>query len=163
MISAPTLEAALKLQEMVRDEKMTADKAPEVLKRLHAMGSSIDQYLTKGDLDKTSAAAKAKAASQPAKPAGNNAAASGGNNAPAKAGGAPGQSAAPAGGGRDLKGAFDLLQKAQLLTENDLVTANNVRKKHGGDLIKILEAAGKCNSKTVDAACTSLASHSAKV
>jgi hypothetical protein len=140
LISAPTLEAALKLQELVRDEKMTVEKAPEVLKRLHAMGSSIDQYLTKGDLDRTTQAAKAKtaAAAPAAKP--QQAAAAGGG----------------AGGGRDLKGAFDLLQKAQLLTENDLVTANNVRKKHGGDLIKILEAAGKCNGKTVDAACTSL-------
>jgi hypothetical protein len=104
------------------------------------MGSSIDQYLTKGDLDKTGAAAAAKSGSSPqpaAKPA-------------------PAKGAAPASGGRDLKGAFDLLQKAQLLTENDLVTANNVRKKHGGDLIQILEAAGKCNAKTVDAACTSL-------
>jgi len=59
-------------------------------------------------------------------------------------------------GGRDLKGAFDLLQKAQLLTESDITTANNVRKKHGGDLIQILEAAGKCNRKTVDAALLSL-------
>jgi len=141
LISEPTLEAALKLQEMVRDEKMTTEKAPEVLKRLHAMGSSIDQYLTKGDLDRTAAAASSAkpkpAAQQPVKPGG-------------AAGGAP------AGGGRDLKGAFDLLQKAQLLTENDLTTANNVRKKHGGDIIQILEAAGKCNGKTVDAACTSL-------
>ncbi|MBU6450644.1 MAG: hypothetical protein KGS72_02620 [Cyanobacteria bacterium REEB67] len=141
LISAPTLEAALKLQEMVRDEKMTPDKAPEVLKRLHAMGSSIDQYLTKGDLDKTSAAARAKSDPQPAK------------SQPAAA---PAGGGAAKPGGRDLKGAFDLLQKAQLLTENDLVTADNVRKKHGGDLIKILEAAGKCNGKTVDAACTSL-------
>jgi hypothetical protein len=141
LISEPTLEAALKLQEMVRDEKMTPEKAPEVLKRLHAMGASIDQYLTKGDLDRSKGAGAASASKPAAQPS-------------AKA--PQGKGGTPTGGGRDLKGAFDLLQKAQLLTENDLVTANNVRKKHGGDLIQILEAAGKCNAKTVDAACTSL-------
>jgi hypothetical protein len=142
LISDPTLEAALKLQELVRDEKMSVDKAPEVLKRLHAMGSSIDQYLTKGDFDKSAGASAYAAAPKPAAPA----------NKPATQ---PGQAQAP-GQGRDLKGAFDILQKAQLLTESDLTTAMNVRKKHGGDIVQILEAAGKVNSKTVDAAVTSL-------
>lgn len=142
LISDPTLEAALKLQELVRDEKMSVEKAPEVLKRLHAMGSSIDQYLTKGDFDKSAGAAAYAAAPKPAAPA----------NKPAPQ---PGQAQAP-GQGRDLKGAFDILQKAQLLTESDLTTAMNVRKKHGGDIVQILEAAGKVNSKTVDAAVTSL-------
>lgn len=145
LISDPTLEAALKLQELVREEKMSVDKAPEVLKRLHAMGSSIDQYLTKGDFDKSAGASFAstpKPAAAPAKPA-------------PQAGQNQGQGQ-PAGQGRDLKGAFDILQKAQLLTESDLTTAMNVRKKHGGDIVQILEAAGKVNSKTVDAAVTSL-------
>jgi hypothetical protein len=133
LISEPTLEAALKLQELVRDEKMGPDKAPDVLKRLHAMGGSIDQYLTKGDFEK-GFGPKEEVKASPPKPA----------------------TPAATGGGRDLKGAFDLLQKAQLLTESDLTTATNVRKKHGGDLIQILEAAGKVNSKTVDAAVTSL-------
>ncbi|CAN5535089.1 hypothetical protein BH11CYA1_BH11CYA1_50070 [soil metagenome] len=144
LISDPTLEAALKLQELVREEKMSVDKAPEVLKRLHAMGSSIDQYLTKGDFDKTAGAAAFAATPKPAAPA---------NKPAASAGQSQGQ---PAGQGRDLKGAFDILQKAQLLTESDLTTAMNVRKKHGGDIVQILEAAGKVNSKTVDAAVTSL-------
>lgn len=142
LISDPTLEAALKLQELVRDEKMSVEKAPEVLKRLHAMGSSIDQYLTKGDFDKSAGAAAYAAAPKPAAPA----------SKPAQS---QGQGQAP-GQGRDLKGAFDILQKAQLLTESDLTTAMNVRKKHGGDIVQILEAAGKVNSKTVDAAVTSL-------
>ncbi|MBN9394985.1 MAG: hypothetical protein J0H83_07045 [Candidatus Melainabacteria bacterium] len=138
LISEPTLEAALKLQELVRDEKMSPEKAPEVLKRLHAMGGSIDQYLTKGDLEMVTAGKKPDATPAPAPQ-------------PARA-----QTQSQTQGGRDLKGAFDLLQKAQLLTESDITTANNVRKKHGGDLIQILEAAGKCNRKTVDAALLSL-------
>jgi len=141
LISEPTLEAALKLQELVREEKMSLDKAPEVLKRLHAMGSSIDQYLTKGDFDKGTSSTMGGGAARPAP------AAAPASNKPA----APAQ-----GQGRDLKGAFDILQKAQLLTESDLTTAMNVRKKHGGDIVQILEAAGKVNSKTVDAALTSL-------
>ncbi len=144
LISEPTLEAALKLQELVREEKMSHDKAPEVLKRLHAMGSSIDQYLTKGDFDKGANSISGSSGGGGNKPA----------PTPAPSGNKP---AAPAQGqGRDLKGAFDILQKAQLLTESDLTTAMNVRKKHGGDIVQILEAAGKVNSKTVDAALTSL-------
>ncbi|HNB16233.1 MAG TPA: hypothetical protein PLC15_12680, partial [Candidatus Obscuribacter sp.] len=139
LISEPTLEAALKLQELVRDEKLTTEKAPDVLKRLHAMGGSIDQYLTKGDLEKPAGLQ-----------AGSRQAVAGHEQAQARP-------QAPAQGGqRDLKGAFDLLQKAQLLTESDLTTAVNVRKKHGGDVVQILEAAGKVHQKTVEAALTSL-------
>ncbi|MEZ4545241.1 MAG: hypothetical protein R3C24_15270 [Cyanobacteriota/Melainabacteria group bacterium] len=50
LISNVTLEAALKLQEMVREEKLSAEKAPSVLKRLHQMGADIDQHLTPEDL-----------------------------------------------------------------------------------------------------------------
>lgn len=143
LISEPTLEAALKLQEMVRDEKMTVEKAPEVLKRLHAMGSSIDQYLTKGDLEKNPL--QYKPSQEAPKPP-----------ASSQSQQAAGAAGAISSGGKDLRGAFDLLQKAQLLTESDITTATNVRKKHGGDLIQILEAAGKVHSKTVDAALLSL-------
>ena len=146
LISEPTLEAALKLQELVRDEKLTPEKAPDVLKRLHAMGGSIDQYLTKGDLEKPAGLAQAT------KQAVSSSSASSSTSSSSSASSAPAQ----AGGQKDLKGAFDLLQKAQILTENDLTTALNVRKKHGGDVVQILEAAGKVHRKTIDAALMSL-------
>jgi len=58
--------------------------------------------------------------------------------------------------GNELKPAFDLLQKAGIITENDLNVAMGVRQKHGGDLIQILDAAKKLDRKTLDAAIISL-------
>src|SRR5581483_1827021 len=131
--SEPTLEAALKLQELVREEKMAPERAPHVLKRLHAMGSKIDQYLTPEDT-----MVETKRESEPRR------ASAAGAVDSAMAGGAAGK--------RNLKPAFDLLQTAGILSEEDIKVALEVRKKHGGDLVGILEAAGKVSRKTVDAA-----------
>lgn len=145
LISEPTLEAALKLQDLVRDERMSPERAPHVLKRLHAMGGNIDQYLTPEDtsLEPPSLTGdpmrvrKAEPAKQkPAQPSG--AASSGGDGG--------------AGAKRNLKPAFDLLQTAGILSAEDIKVALEVRKKHGGDLVGILEAASKVSRKTVDAA-----------
>ena len=139
LISNATLEAALKLQEMVREEKLSAEKAPSVLKRLHKMGADIDQHLTPEDLIRKPRK-KAPEASQaaPSKniPAGKETAAVDPNKKPK----------------RNLKPAFDLLEKAGILSSDDVKDALAVRKKHGGDLVGILEAANKLNRKTVDAA-----------
>ncbi len=148
LISEPTLEAALKLQDLIRDERMSPERAPHVLKRLHAMGGNIDQYLTPEDtsLEPPSlldAPAKPKKP-EPAKPP-QAAGASGGPGAGAGAG-------APAGAKRNLKPAFDLLQTAGILSAEDIKVALEVRKSHGGDLVGILEAASKVSRKTVDAA-----------
>lgn len=45
-----------------------------------------------------------------------------------------------------------MLQKAGILTESDVKDALDVRQTIGGDLVSILESAGKLNKKTVDAA-----------
>lgn len=146
LISEPTLEAALKLQELIRDEKIPPERAPAILKRLHSMGGNIDQYLTPDDTirDGRRSTSSEKVKRPSASPAG---------------GGGPGPAGAPSGapaagpdGKRNLKPAFDLLQKAGILSEDDIQDALAVRKKHGGDLVGILEAAGKVNRKTVDAA-----------
>ena len=132
LISETTLEAALKLQELVREEKIESEKAPSVLKRLHKMGGDIESHLTPQDMIRKSKkkeqaqAPKPQPAAEPADP-----------------------KAKPK---RNLKPAFDLLEKAGILTENDVKDALEVRKKHGGDLVGILEAANKLNRKTVDAA-----------
>ena len=52
----------------------------------------------------------------------------------------------------DLKPVYDLIQKAGILTESDMTTALGVRKKHGGELIQILESAKKLDKKTFEAA-----------
>ncbi len=141
LISEPTLEAALKLQDLIRDERMSPERAPHVLKRLHAMGGNIDQYLTPEDTS-LEPPSLTGAPTVPKKPAPGQA---GKAAAPAAAGG-------PAGAKRNLKPAFDLLQTAGILSAEDIRVALEVRKSHGGDLVGILEAASKVSRKTVDAA-----------
>lgn len=51
-----------------------------------------------------------------------------------------------------VKDALDLLVKSGVLLDNDIQTANEVRKKHGGDITKILAAANKLDEKTFEAA-----------
>ena len=103
------------------------------------MGADIDQHLTPEDLIRKPRK-KAPEASQaaPSKniPAGKETAAVDPNKKPK----------------RNLKPAFDLLEKAGILSSDDVKDALAVRKKHGGDLVGILEAANKLNRKTVDAA-----------
>lgn len=151
LVTMPTLEAALKIQELVRDEKMDQDQAFDALKRLHSMGASIDDYLSPTDF-KSGKKAGTPGTGAPAKP---RPPATGG------AGGAP-SSSAPSSGGkgtplspekqREMHGAFDLLQKGGLLQEADIKSASQVRAKHGGDLVQILKSAGKLELKTYDAA-----------
>jgi hypothetical protein len=118
-INQNTLEAALKLQEMVREAKISAGDAPEFLKRLHSMGANIDEYVN-------------------------------------KTGGVP---ASPTGSTSktdlaEQRAVFDLLQKAGLLKEDDVKSATQVRSKHGGDLVQILQAANKLDPTTYTAAAT---------
>ena len=50
LITTPTLEAALKVQELVREEKMMPEQAVEALSKLHDMGANIGEYLTEEQL-----------------------------------------------------------------------------------------------------------------
>jgi hypothetical protein len=50
--------------------------------------------------------------------------------------------------------AIDLCKKAGLLQEQDFLAAVSVKKKHGGEVSKILAAAGKLDSNTFQAAVT---------
>lgn len=163
LINEPTLEAALKLQELVREEKMTPEQAPDALKRLHTLGANIEQYLAPSDTTPGYTPGGTHAITPKGMPA-----SSAGTARPAPppqgspAGGSPAGAAPQAGQApkgkpvRDLKGAFDLLIKAGILTESDITTAQNVRAKHGGDVVQILQAASKVDTKTVDAAVTCL-------
>jgi hypothetical protein len=130
-INKPTLDAALKLQDMVREGKLSAATAPEALKRLHTMGSSIDQYINKGEIKGGSSSGSSGSSST--KPAGSSSSST--NVA-------------------EQRSAFDLLQKAGLLKEEDLKSASQVRSKHGGDMVMILIAASKLDQVTYKAATT---------
>lgn len=130
LVPNPTLEAALKVQELVRDEKISPQQAPEALRKFHGMGASIDEYLG------------SEFQSEPKK------AASGSSSAQQSGGPAKG----PAAPKKDAKGAIDLLKQAGILAEADVKTALEVRQKHGGDVVQILVSSGKMDKTTFDAA-----------
>lgn len=137
LITEPSLEAALKLQEMVRSEKMPPNRAGEALRRLHTMGSSIDQYLNAADFrESVLDESLGQAQSSPVN----------------------GAVAVDAKDQEETKAAFDLLITAGLLTIDDIKTAFEVCSKHGGNIIQILVSAGKIPKSTYDAAvvCQSL-------
>ncbi len=136
LVPRPTLNAALKIQELVREEKMEPEQAFDALKRLHSMGASIDDYLSPSDFK------SGKSASKPNPATASGAAASSSSR---------GQPMDPE-KQREMHATFDLLQKAGLLSETDLKTAQAVRSKHGGDMVQILKSAGKLEIKTYDAA-----------
>lgn len=173
LITEPALDAALKIQELIREGKVSPQKAPLILQKHHSKGAKIDQFLSIDDVVVSKKAPEPQAGKAPAAggaggptaskgqgPVGQKAASAQGS-APG-AGQAQGQSQAssaqakggdgPGGAKRNLKPAFDLLQKAGILTESDVKDALDVRQKIGGDLVSILESAGKLNKKTVDAA-----------
>jgi hypothetical protein len=129
LITEPTLEAALKIQDLVRAGRLTSSRAPELLKLFFSMGAAIEDYI-----DPSEFVAPNKPKVEPAK------------------------KPAPGADMKELHQAFELLIKSGLLTENDIKTAQEVRQKHGGDIRNILQAAGKVDSKTMAAAgtCASL-------
>ncbi len=135
LVTTPTLNAALKIQELVRDEKMDQEQAYDALKRLHSMGASIDDYLSPTDFKSGKVAgSKPKPAAGPT---------GGGGSAPSSPGvssGSKGPAVDPE-KQREMHATFDLLQKAALLSEADLKSAQAVRSKHGGDMVQILKSA----------------------
>jgi hypothetical protein len=157
LITEPTLEAALKVQEFVREERMSPTQACEILKKHHALGASIDNYLTPEDFDIESG--KTKAANKPLGTKGPTAAAAKSSSAGSGTGAA--KTGAKASNQPELPKAekiklqlasFDLLQKAGLLKNDDLQSAHAVYKKHGGDIVQMLAAAGKIDPTTYKAA-----------
>ena len=51
IISPATLDAALKVQELVEDGALLADSAPSALQRWHTKGSSIGEFVNKPELE----------------------------------------------------------------------------------------------------------------
>ncbi len=135
LVPRPTLNAALKIQELVREEKMDPEQAFDALKRLHSMGATIDDYLSPTDFR------SGKSMSKPRSDTPGGAAPSSSSRGPMD----PEKQ-------REMHATFDLLQKAGLLSENDLKSAQAVRSKHGGDMVQILKSAGKLEVQTYDAA-----------
>jgi len=158
LITEPTLEAALKIQEFVREERMSPAQACEILKKHHDLGASIDNYLSPEDFDIESGNTKA-----PKKPSSTKASGSSTGKPASAAGSSAGAAKASTKSASQPElpraekiklqlAAFDLLQKAGLLKNDDLQTAHAVYKKHGGDIVQMLTAAGKMDATTYKAA-----------
>lgn len=127
LLNSQSLDAAIRMQDLVEEKQLTARDAARVLARYHNKGKTIEQFISVAMQE--------------------------------LADGSPGPSGAPQGGAGQggqtmvsVKDALDLLVRAGVLTDNDIQTANEVRKKHGGDISKILGAANKLDDKTFEAA-----------
>ncbi len=125
LLNSQSLDAALRMQDLVEEKQLTSRDAARVLARYHTKGKTIEQFI---------AVAMQELGD-------------GGSGAVAGASGGQGQQAMVS-----VKDALDLLVKSGVLTDNDIQTANEVRKKHGGDISKILGAANKLDEKTFEAA-----------
>lgn len=140
LITEPTLEAALKIQELVRSGKISTLRAPNILKLFFSMGAAIEDYIDPSDLlDSTATNGSGSR---------NHLAAD--TNETAKVNTFSSQSAKSA--TDDIRQALAILLKAELISQVDIDTASAVRQKHGGDLAKILLAAGKIDEAVLSAA-----------
>ncbi len=127
LLNSQSLDAAIRMQDLVEEKQLSARDAARVLARYHNKGKTIEQFVSVAMQELADGAPGASGASQ--------------------CGGASGGQAMVS-----VKDALDLLVRAGVLTDNDIQTANEVRKKHGGDISKILGAANKLDDKTFEAA-----------
>jgi hypothetical protein len=131
IISQSTLDAALKMQELVEDEQVLPENAPNALGKYHTKGSAIGEYVNLPD-NFTDEKDKVRT----------------------KIGEVPEVSKlpiTPPKSSTEAKAAFELLKKAGILSEEDMRAASEVRRKHGGDIIQILQSAGKIDKYTFEA------------
>jgi hypothetical protein len=122
----PLVEAALKVQELVRQGHLSNQGAVEALKRAAERGGFLDE--------ETLASCRASypvVGEAPPRPAN-----AGAQTDPREA----------------ARQVIMLIHNAGIVSENDISTAESVRRKHGGDVGSILVAAGKIERFTLDAA-----------
>jgi hypothetical protein len=136
LITEPTLEAALKIQDLVRARKIDASKAAEILKHFFSMGASIEDYINPSDLMVEKTPGEKTRSSKPAP------------KSEPQARRAP----LPPVDKEDLQIACDLLVKSGLLTQSDIANANRILGQHNGDIREALIANHKLDINTLDAA-----------
>lgn len=133
IIAQSTLDAALKVQELVEDGILLSDVAPNALNKWHTKGGSIGEFVNQPELEAEQPDEKRRA----------------------KIGEIPEVSKlpiTPPKSAAEARGAFDLLKKSGILTDADIKAASEVRRKHGGDIIQILQSAGKLDKYTFESA-----------
>jgi hypothetical protein len=126
VLPEPCVDAALKLQELVRKGLLSNSAAIEALKKASEGGGLDDEII---------AACKNKYPQDSLS-----------GSIPAYKPGGPVDAREF---GRQV---IVLIQQAGIVNENDVATAEGVRKKHGGDVGSILVSAGKIERATLDAA-----------
>lgn len=172
LIPEPTLNAALQLQEMVKEGTLTPQQAAEAVRRAHSRGGQFDQDIFLANPQEKAG----KEARQIAPPLGEILVGAGLISIEAlkaalnlqevvRGGALTKEEAVEAfikehfgagkgGSASEEKRAIELLRQAGLLNEQDMQAAEAVRNKHGGEVAKILAAAGKMDSITYEAAKT---------
>jgi hypothetical protein len=127
VLPEPCVDAALKLQELVRKGLISNSAAIEALRRAAESGGALDDELLiacrskypQDSLTNSIPAFKQNAALDP----------------------------------REFnRQVILLIQQSGIVTDNDVATAEGVRKKHGGDVGSILVSVGKIERTTLDAA-----------
>lgn len=124
LITEPSLAAALKIQDLVQEGSLAVDKAVKVLKNHHSKGQAIGNYI---DSPVTSTAKESPPAKSPP------------SRTPTTS--TPKSKTVTKEMTAEMTAAFDLLETAGLLSKQDMDTAHNVSRKHGGNLVSILQAA----------------------
>jgi hypothetical protein len=135
------LDAALKLQELVRDGKLNNAQAILALKKASELGGHLDESVIAWAKDPEKSK-KPQAAPKPAPQGGPSSSSSSASSSSSSSN----MDAAAVGR------VIDLLKQAGLVSEADIETAKKVKSKHGGDIGQILVSAGKIAGKTLEAA-----------
>jgi hypothetical protein len=171
LIPQPTLDAALQLQEMVRNGALSTTQAAEAVRRAHNRGGEVEQFTPSAPpADSTGAKVNAPPLGEILVEAGlirlNILKAALNLQEVVRTGALSKEEAVEAfiqehfgkagkqgtGESSHDQNILELVIKAKLIQRSDLDAAIAVKKKHGGDVSKILEAAGKVDKITYEAA-----------
>ncbi len=171
LIPQPTLDAALQLQEMVRNGSLSTTQAAEAVRRAHNRGGEVEQFSPSAPpADSTGAKVNAPPLGEILVEAGlirvNILKAVLNLQEVVRTGALSKEEAVEAfiqehfgkagkqgtGESSHDQNILELVIKAKLIQQGDLDAAIAVKKKHGGDVSKILEAAGKVDKITYEAA-----------
>ena len=144
IISEKGLDAALRLQELVRNGKLTPEQSVLAMRRAAELGGNLDDDII--EWAKNPEAARQARTGQQARPQQQHAA------PPPRPASQPAAAAPQSKDNVTAQRVVDLLKQSGLVNDDDLEMAKRVKAKHGGDIAQILASAGKVGGKTVDAA-----------
>ena len=136
---------------------MSPTQACEVLKKHHTLGTAVDNHLSPEDfdLDAGKKIPQRKSTLTTTNSPTSDSSSASTNKSSSSKDSASNSSSTELPKAERIKlqlATFDLMQKASLLKNEDLQTAHAVYKKHGGDIVQMLAAAGKMDATTYKAA-----------